>query len=238
MHGACGQYEDALKAGSARPLLDALKYFFAIALALALRRHRERRHLASFRFRIRVERSAGKDHAVVLNDAVMAGIAFNLGPVTLDQRAVLFKRLNQLQDAAHVIGRGFSQALQLFIDDHGAYAVMHIDFQQQRPVHGEGQNVAALDARLAGLDAVLQVKRCICRLCRIGQLRQQFFGSRKRQFRINGIVFAFGFAGMGADAGDFGQKNQFIGLQFDRHTGRNFFHREVEGFASRRKTER
>ena len=56
---------------------------------------------------------------------------------------------------------GLAQAFQLLVDDHGADAVVREDLQQQRAVGGEGQDVRALDAACAGLDAVLQVEgRC------------------------------------------------------------------------------
>jgi hypothetical protein len=34
----------------------------------------------------------------------LADVALDLGAVALDQRAVAFERLDQLQDAAHVVG--------------------------------------------------------------------------------------------------------------------------------------
>jgi hypothetical protein len=110
-------------------------------------------------FGVGVERCAGKDHAVVVDDGVLAHIAFNLVAVTLDERAVFFKRLNQLQDAAHVFMGCFTQLLQFFVDHHGAYAIVHVHLQQQRAIYREGQDVAALHAGLAGFDAVLQIKR-------------------------------------------------------------------------------
>ena len=60
----------------------------------------------------------------------MIDVALDLGAVTLDQGAVFLKRLDQLQDAAHVVGRGLAQFFELFIDDHGANAVVHIHLQQ------------------------------------------------------------------------------------------------------------
>jgi hypothetical protein len=47
---------------------------------------------------------------------------------------------------------------QLLVHHHGADAVVHVDLQQQRAVDGKRNDVAALHARLAGLDAVLQVE--------------------------------------------------------------------------------
>ena len=109
MHGARGQHKDAFQAHGAGALLHTLQNFLAIALALGLRRHGQRRHLGCFGFGVRVERCAGKDHAIVLDDGVVVHIALDLGAVALDQGAIVFKRLNQLQDATHIVGRGLTQ---------------------------------------------------------------------------------------------------------------------------------
>ena len=94
----------------------------------------------------------------MLDDGVVVGIALDLGAVALDQGAVFLKGLDQLQDAAHIVGGGFAQALELFVDDHGANAIVHIHLQQQGAVGGKGQDMAALHASFAGPHAVLQVK--------------------------------------------------------------------------------
>ena len=174
----------------------------------------------------------------MLQDGVVADVAFNFGAAALDQGAVALKRLDQLQDAADIIRRGFAQAFQLFVDDHGAYAVMHIDLQQQRAVEGKRHDVAAFNARLAGLDAILQVKTGIAGLLRPRQAGEQFFCLCQRQFRIDRIVITLRFARAHPNARYFRHKNQLVSLQRDRHTGRDFFHAQVEGFPGGRKTKR
>ena len=115
---------------------------------------------------------------------------------------------------------------------------MHIDLQQQGAVRGKGQDVAALDAMLAGFDAVLQIKRSVRRVLRVGQLGQQFLGGGQRQFGVNRVVIAGRLCGLDADAGNLGQENQLVGLQLDGHAGGDFFHAQVEGFARGRKAKR
>jgi hypothetical protein len=174
----------------------------------------------------------------VFDDAVAVGIALDLGAAALDEGAVVFKGLDQLQDAAHVVARGFAELFELFIDHHGADAVVHIDFQQQRAVYRKGQDVAALHTGLAGLDAMLQVKRGVGGALAIGQGGQQFFGGGQRQLGVDGVVFAFGLVVVDAYARDLAQEDQLVGLHGDGHRGGDFFHRQVEGFAGRGKTER
>jgi hypothetical protein len=65
---------------------------------------RQRGHLAGLASGIRGRARAGEDHAVVLDDGVVGDVALDLGAVALDQRAVLLEGLDQLQDAAHVVG--------------------------------------------------------------------------------------------------------------------------------------
>ena len=62
------------------------------------------------RFWVGVHGGAGEDDAVMLDHRVLANVALDLGAVALDQGAVAFKRLDQLQDAAHVFMGGFAQA--------------------------------------------------------------------------------------------------------------------------------
>ena len=87
-------------------------------------------------------------------------------------------------------------ALELLVDHHGADAVVHVDLQQQRAVDREGDDVAALHARLAGLDAVLQVEGGVGRAAAAtGRLASSFFGRGQRQLGVDGVVFASGCAG-------------------------------------------
>ena len=53
---------------------------------------------------------------------------------------------------------GFAQALEFFVDHHGADTVVRVDLQQQSAVDCKGQDMASLHATFAGFDAVLQVK--------------------------------------------------------------------------------
>ncbi|MCY1533662.1 hypothetical protein D9M68_690020 [compost metagenome] len=168
----------------------------------------------------------------------MAHVALDLGAVALDQRAVALEGLDELQDAADVVHRGFAQALELFVDDHGADAVVHVDLEQQRTVERKRQDVVALHAALAGLHAVLQVEGGVGRLLRGRQRGQQLLGGGQRQFGVDRVVFALGQFAVHADARHFGQEDQLVGLDRDGHAGRHFFHRQVERLAGRREAER
>ena len=53
---------------------------------------------------------------------------------------------------------------------------MHVNFEQQRAVGRKRNDVAALNTRLAGLDAMLQVEGGVGRMVRTGQAGQQFLG--------------------------------------------------------------
>ena len=165
------------------------------------------------RLGVGVERRAAEDHAVVLDHRVVADVALDLGAVALDQRAVLLERLDQLQDAADVVGRRLAQALELLVDDHGADAVVGVDLHQQRAVDRERQDVRALDAAAAGLHAVLQIERGVGRLGRAGQRGEQPLGVGQREF---GVDRALRVVAVLADARHFGQEEQLVGLQRDR----------------------
>ena len=108
----------------------------------------KRRHFGGLAFGIGIERGAAEDHAVVLDDGVVADVALDFGAVALDQRAVALERLDQLQDAADVVGGRLAQALELLVDDHRADAVVREHLHQQRAVDRERQDVRALDAAI------------------------------------------------------------------------------------------
>ena len=97
----------------------------------------------------------------MFDDGVVAHVAFDLGAAAFDQRAVLLEGFDQLQDAANIVHRCFAQFFQLFVHDHGADPVVHINLQQNRAVYRKRDDMAALYAVLASLDAVLQVKRSV-----------------------------------------------------------------------------
>ena len=231
MHGARGQHKQAGQAHGAGALLYALQDLFTVTLTLALRRHGQRRHLGRLGLGVGVERGAGKDHAVVLDDGVVVGIALDLGAVALDQGAVVFKRLDQLQDGAHVVAGGLAQLFQLFVDHHGANAIVLVNLQEQRAVQRKRQDVAALDAGFAGGHAVLQVKTGVGGPLRGWQVFEQGLRCSQRQLGVDRVVFASRLVGVNADARHFGQKDQFVGLQLNGHAGGNFFHRQVESLA-------
>ncbi|OIQ64180.1 hypothetical protein GALL_542700 [mine drainage metagenome] len=168
MHGSRGQYKNTFQSSQFGALLNAFEHPLAVALTLHLGRHRQRRHFGGAGFRIGIERGAGKNNAVVFDHRVQAHVAFDFGAAAFDQGAIFLKRFNQLQNATDIIDTGFTQTFQLFIDHHGANAIVHIDFQQDRAVYRKRNDVAAFNPAFARLDAVLQVKRSVAGLVGIG----------------------------------------------------------------------
>jgi len=238
VHGAGGQHEHAGAAQGAGALLDALEQFLAVARALALGRDGDGGHFCGLGFQIGVQGGAAEDHAIVLDHGVAGNVALDLGAVALDQGAVFLERLDQLDDAAHIVDGGFAQLFELFVDHHGADAVVHIDFQQQRAVHRKRQDVAAFHAMFAGAHAVLQVKAGVGGHLRRGQLGQQLAGGGQRQLGVDGVVFAVGLGRVHADAGHLAQEDQLVGLHLAGHAGGDFFHAQVEGLAGGREAKR
>src|SRR6201996_9482085 len=180
VHGARGEHEYRLDAECLCAMFDSLQNSIAVALALNLRRYRQCRQFRGAGFRIGIQRRATENDSVVLDDGIGGDIAFDFRAAALDERAVTFEWLDQLQDSPDIVGRGLAQALEFLVDDHGADAVVREDFHQQRAVDRERQDVRSLDAALAGLDAVLQVERDIERAGGRRQARGQAPGPRPR----------------------------------------------------------
>ena len=63
------------------------------------------------------------------------------------------------------------------------------------------------------------------------QFLQQTLCNRQGQFGVNRIVFRFWLLRFDAQAWNFGQENQFVGLKLNGHTGGHFFHRQIKSFA-------
>ena len=164
----------------------------------------------------------------MFDDGVVGRVALDFGAVALDQRAVALEGLDQRHDAAHVVDGGLAQAFQLFVHHHGADAIVGVDLQQRRAVHREGQDVAALHATLAGLDAVLEIEGRVGGLRRWRQCGDQFLGVGQGQLGVDG---AFRVAWVNANAGHFRQEHQLVGLQRNGHGRGHVFHGEVEGLA-------
>jgi hypothetical protein len=129
-----------------------LENAFAIALGLHFRIDGQACHFGHFLFREGIERGAAEDHAIVLDDGEIVDFAFDQLAAALDQRAVGFQRLDQLDDAADVLNCGLAQAFQVLVRDHGAHAIVGEQFQQGRAVHRERHDVGARHAIVAGLD--------------------------------------------------------------------------------------
>ncbi len=91
--------------------------------------------------------------------------------------------------------------------------------------------MAALNAALAGFDAVLKVKRYIGGVVCVGQIFEHGLGGSQGQLGVDGVVLRLGLLGAQANARDFGHKNQLIGLKRRGHRGRHLFHGQVKGFA-------
>ena len=110
MHGSRGQHKNTLQPLRACTLLNALEQALAVALRLTLRGDGEGGHFACALFRVGVERGAAKNNTVVLDDGVVRCVAFDFGPIPLDQDAFALQGFNQRDDAAHIINGRLSQA--------------------------------------------------------------------------------------------------------------------------------
>ena len=130
MRRARGQHEQPRDAGLAGPLLDALQQPLAIALALHRRVDGQTGHLGHPLLGKRVHRRTAEDHLVVLDHREVADLGLDQCPVALDQRAVGLQRLDQRQNAAHVVDGGFAQRFQCFLHHHRAHAVVQEELQQ------------------------------------------------------------------------------------------------------------
>ena len=123
-----------------------------------MRRHGERGHFTGAVLGVGIQGRATKNDAIMVDDAVVADVAFYFCAFTSHQCAVLLERFNELQHTTQIVRVGFTQALQSLVHHHGANAVVHINFEQQHAIYGEGQDVAAFHTRFTSLHAVLQIK--------------------------------------------------------------------------------
>ena len=185
-------------------------------------------HFGHFFLRERIQRRAAENHIVMVDNGEIVDFALDQFAAALDQRAVGFQRLDQAQNAADILDRGFAQAFQVFVGDHGADAVMRKQFQQHRAVDRERHDVGARDAGVTGLDRTLQIEGRIRRQEIGGQHR---FGLVRRQFADVGVAHIL-------EHRRFGDENQLFGAQGDGGGHGHVFHGQIEGLAGRRKAQR
>ncbi len=230
VHGAGGEHKNAVQSQRPSALFDVFEDALAIALTLGGRVNGERGHFAGFLLGVGVERGAAEDDAVVLQYRVVADVAFDFGAATLDQHALFFQRLDELQDAAHVVGRGLPQMFEMLVGDHGAHAVVGEEFEQQRAVDGKRHDVRTRHAAAHGAYRVAQIKRGVGGLLRIGQARQQALGLRHGQFGDEVVRVV-------DHAVHLGDQHELFRLDGRAHAAGHVFHAEVEGFTRGRVAE-
>ena len=171
----------------------------------------------------------------MLDHSVEVCVALDFVALALDERAVFFKRLDELQNGAHVFDAGFAHAFELLVYHHGANAVVHVDFEQDGAVNRVRNDVAAFHAVAAGRDAVPEVKGRVGGLFGKRQLLQDALGIGQRQLGVNGVVVAKRLGWPFGHAGYFGHENQLVGVHLAGNGCGYVFHAEVECLARGRK---
>ena len=98
-------------------------------------------------------------------------------------------------------------------------------------------DVAALHAGLAGLDAVLQVESGVRGFCAAGRLASSCSAAASGSSVSIRLSSLSRLQRLDAHAGNLGEEDQLVGLQGDRDAGRDLLHGQVEGLAGRREAE-
>jgi len=166
---------------------------------------------------------------------VVADVAFDLRAVALTSVPSFSKGSINCKTPPHVVGCGFAQAFEFLVDDHRAHAIVGEGFHQNRTIDRKWNDMHPVHAVLARLDGVLQVKRGIGGLRRIGQRGEKFLGVREREFLVD---VALRIGRVQRDSLDLGHVDEFVGLQRNRGTGSHVFHAQIECLARRREAER
>ena len=164
-----------------------------------------------------VECSAGEDHAIVLDDGVVADVALDPpGAAALDQGAVLLERLDKLEDAAHIVSvasrssSSFSSTTMVPMPSCTYTSPAGSSHLPQR------DDVAAFHAVLAGLDAVLQVNAVSVGWLAAGSWRNHCSAMAKGSSVSMGLSSEAASAGRTRMPGT-SVTNQLVGLQGGGH---------------------
>lgn len=108
--------------------LDAADQPLAVTVILIVGVHAHGRHLRHAGVGKRVQRRAAVDDAIVLEHREALDFALDQLARALDQRAVGFQRLEQLQQPADVLDIGLAHRFEIRGRDHRAHAVMREQF--------------------------------------------------------------------------------------------------------------
>src|SRR5688572_8420022 len=147
--GARRQHEKLFEFSPPRPAFDLAQQALAGAVIAEVRVHGEAGEFAGALLRKRVERGTRHDHAIVLQNDEAVHLSFEQAAVALDQRAVRLERLDELQDAADILGARGTQHLQRVGREQRAYAAMREKLEEEGVVEMTGNEMRALYAVLA-----------------------------------------------------------------------------------------
>ena len=227
MRGAGGEYVEGLQPERAGTLLDALQQFVATATVAVLRVDRQAGQFAGIRVGDRVQRGAGDDQAIALDDAELADLALQHFARTAHQDALVLQRSDQLDQAADVLDGRLAQRLELLLVDQGAAAVTGKQLGEQRAVFHVADDMAALDPTAAGLGGGVEQLGLVAAT----QARQV----RRHLLRAQ---LAHQLAGLVEQAALGGKQQQRVGLQVDGGAGGDVLAGQVEDFPGGRVAER
>ena len=170
----------------------------------------------------RVERRAADDHAVALDHRELRDLVLELLARAAHQDAFLLQRLDQLDDAAHVLDLGGADLFVGVVGDQRARAVAGEQLLQQGAVARVGDDVHALDAVAAGLAGGVHVTQQLGVDQLVAQVLVDVVGDHLAQ---QAVVLAV------EDALLLAQADQLVGLQRGGHRYGHVLGEQVEDFA-------
>ena len=126
---------------AARPAFDLDQKPFAGALVTKVGAYDQTGELARGFFCKRVQRGAGDQNAVMLQHEKTPDLPLEQGAAALDERAVRFERLDQLENAADVLERRGAKGLDGIGREHRSHALVGEEFEQQTIIDVTGDQM-------------------------------------------------------------------------------------------------
>ncbi|CAM5620330.1 hypothetical protein SSTU70S_01056 [Stutzerimonas stutzeri] len=225
--GARGEHDELLQPQLARTLLDAFEQLVAAPAVAVFRVDSQTGQLAGIRIGDRIERRAGDDQPVALDDAELLDLALQHLARAPHQNALLLQRCDQVDQPADVLDGGLAQLLELLLGHQGAGAIAGEQLVEQRAVVGIADHVTAPHAAAAGLRGGIQQLGLV--------LAAEAFDVGRNLLRAQ---LAHQPAALVQQPGFGAIKHQLVGLQIDGGAGGDVLTREVENLAGRRVAQR
>ncbi len=225
MGRACRQHEEALEARRPRATLQIVEEGVASPRVAVARVHRDAGHLGAPRRIEGIERRAGDDHPVALDDGEVGRVVLEPIAGAPHEHALGLERPDEREDAAHVLGAGLTNPLEALSRHERAGSVAGEQLAQERSVEAPAHEVCATHAAAAGAHGRTEL---------LAHVDREAAPPREERFGLGDGQLLEGATPSSRKAATLDEADELVGAEGDRRGGRHVVGAAVEHLAGGR----